>query len=86
MDASTALSLLGENSRWHVRTYLFYSLGMMLALPLMIMSPVFIGKVSFMGVGKEGTRRDTCTLAGEFFLSTIQAQKSKFWSPLKVKI
>ena len=44
MDATQALSLLGENSRWHVRTYLFYSLGVMLASPLFIMSPVFIGK------------------------------------------
>ena len=46
MDATQALSLLGENSRWHVRTYLFYSLGVMLASPLFIMSPVFIGKLS----------------------------------------
>ena len=44
MDATQALLLLGENSRWHVRTYLFYSLGVMLASPLFIMSPVFIGK------------------------------------------
>ena len=48
MDATQALSLLGENSRWHVRTYLFYSLGVMLIFPLMIMSPVFIGELTLL--------------------------------------
>ena len=43
MDETQALALLGDNSRWHVRTYLFYTLGVMLMSPLMMMSPVFIG-------------------------------------------
>ena len=44
MDAAGALSLLGKNSRWHVRTYLFYNLGVMLMLPIMMMVPVFMGE------------------------------------------
>ena len=44
MEAEEALKMLGKNSHWHVRNYMFYNLGVMFLFPIMYMTPVFIGK------------------------------------------